>query len=59
MTGVTDSVIGMDIKICQDRFRRQVQYQMKPAVSAKQGELQGVIAEIDADTGRAVEVKRI
>jgi calcineurin-like phosphoesterase len=59
MTGVTNSVIGMDIKICQERFRKQVQYQMKPAVSAEQGELQGVIAEIDADTGTAVSVKRI
>jgi metallophosphoesterase (TIGR00282 family) len=59
MTGVTNSVIGMDIKICRDRFRKQVQYQMKPAVSAEQGHLQGVIAEIDADTGTAVSVKRI
>ena len=59
MTGITDSVIGMDIKICQDRFRKQVQYQMKPAVSAEHGQLQGVIAEIDADTGTAVSVKRI
>jgi len=59
MTGITDSVIGMDIKICQDRFRKQVQYQMKPAVSAEQGQLQGVIAEIDADTGTAVSVRRI
>jgi len=59
MTGVTDSVIGMDVKICQERFRRQVQYQMKTMVSAKQGELQGVIAEIDLDTGAAVGIKRI
>ncbi|MDR2941612.1 MAG: TIGR00282 family metallophosphoesterase [Treponema sp.] len=59
MTGITDSVIGMDIKICQERFRKQVQYQMKPAVSIEQGQLQGIIAEIDADTGTAVSVKRI
>ena len=59
MTGVTDSVIGMDIKICQERFRRQVQYQMKPMVSKEQGKLQGVIAEIDLDTGAAVGIKRI
>jgi metallophosphoesterase (TIGR00282 family) len=59
MTGITNSVIGMDIKICQERFRKQVQYQMKPAVSAEQGQLQGIIAEIDADTGTAVSVKRI
>jgi 2',3'-cyclic-nucleotide 2'-phosphodiesterase len=59
MTGITDSVIGMDIKICQERFRRQVQYQMKPAVSVEQGQLQGIIAEIDTETGRAISVKRI
>jgi metallophosphoesterase (TIGR00282 family) len=59
MTGITNSVIGMDIKICQERFRKQVQYQMKPAASAEHGQLQGVIAEIDADTGAAVSVKRI
>jgi metallophosphoesterase (TIGR00282 family) len=59
MTGITDSVIGMDPKICQDRFRKQVQYQMKVAVSDKPGKIHGVIAEIDADTGKAVSIKRI
>jgi metallophosphoesterase (TIGR00282 family) len=59
MTGITDSVIGMDPKICQDRFRKQVQYQMKVAVSDKPGKIHGVIAEIDADTGKAVAIKRI
>jgi metallophosphoesterase (TIGR00282 family) len=58
MTGITNSVIGMDIKICQERFRKQVQYQMKPA-AAEHGQLQGIIAEFDADTGAAVSVKRI
>jgi calcineurin-like phosphoesterase len=49
----------MDPKICQDRFRKQVQYQMKVAVSDKPGKIHGVIAEIDADTGKAVSIKRI
>ena len=58
MTGITKSVIGMDSKICYDRFTKQVQYQMKPAVSEEPGGIHGVIAEIDADTGRAVSIKR-
>jgi metallophosphoesterase (TIGR00282 family) len=32
MTGITESVIGMDPKICQDRFTKQVQYQMKTKI---------------------------
>jgi len=59
MTGITDSVIGMDPKICIERFQRQIQYQMKTAVSDKQGQLNGVIAEIDINTGKAVSIKRI
>jgi len=59
MTGITDSVIGMEKKICKDRFTKQVQYQLKPAVSDKPGFLHGIIAEIDADTGKAVSVKRV
>jgi metallophosphoesterase (TIGR00282 family) len=59
MTGITESVIGMDPKICQDRFTKQVQYQMKTIVSNEQGHVNGVIAEIDADTGKAVSVQRI
>jgi len=59
MTGITDSVIGMDLKICQERFNKQVQYQMKIAASGKQGRINGVIAEIDADTGKALSIRRI
>ncbi|MDR2966298.1 MAG: TIGR00282 family metallophosphoesterase [Treponema sp.] len=59
MTGNTNSVIGVDPQICRERFSKQVQYQMKPAVSNTPGNLHGVIAEIDADTGKAVSIKRV
>jgi len=59
MTGITDSVIGMDLKICQERFNKQVQYQMKTAMSGKPPQINGIIAEIDTDTGKALTVQRI
>jgi metallophosphoesterase (TIGR00282 family) len=58
MTGVTDSVIGMDSDICQERFLNQVQYHMKVAAE-KNAQIFGIITEIDADTGRAVSIRRI
>jgi len=58
MTGVNDSVIGMDHKICQERFCRQVQYQMKIA-AGENAQIHGVIAEIDTNTGKAVSIRRI
>jgi metallophosphoesterase (TIGR00282 family) len=59
MTGIEDSVIGMDPKICLERVRRQVMYHMETAADNKTGQMRGVIAEIDADTGKAVSIKRI
>ena len=65
MTGNTDSVIGMDPKICIERVRRQVQYQMELAqlnyyeADINSGQMQGVIAEIDTDTAKAVSIQRI
>jgi len=59
MTGITNSVIGMDTKICHERFFKQIQYQLKTAKSNESGKIQGVIAEIDADTGKAISIKRI
>jgi metallophosphoesterase (TIGR00282 family) len=59
MTGITDSVIGMEPKICQERFLKQVQFQLKPAASSESGKIQGVIAEIDADTGAAISITRM
>jgi len=59
MTGIADSVIGMDPKICLERVRMQVMYQMQTAPDNKTGQIRGVIAQIDADTGRAVSIERI
>ena len=59
MTGVTGSVIGMDAAICLDRVRKQVLYRMEPAAAGAGMALQGIIAEIDGDTGMAVSIRRI
>ena len=59
MTGVNDSVIGMDPKICLERVRKQVLFHMETAADNKPGQMHGVIAEIDADTGTAVSIERI
>ena len=59
MTGIADSVIGMDPEICLQRARKQVMYHMETAADNKTGQMRGVIAEIDADTGRAVSILRI
>jgi metallophosphoesterase (TIGR00282 family) len=59
MTGVIDSVIGMNPDICLDRFRVQVLYHMEIAAPNNSERIQGVIAEIDADSGKAVSIRRI
>jgi metallophosphoesterase (TIGR00282 family) len=64
MTGVSDSVIGMDIEICMDRTCKQVLYRMEPAVDRQingksSAGVQGVIAEINAETGKAISIRRI
>ena len=58
MTGNVDSVIGMNPNICLERVRKQVLYQMETA-PANNGQMQGIIAEIETETGRAVSIKRI
>jgi metallophosphoesterase (TIGR00282 family) len=57
MTGLQDSVIGMDAKICLNRARTQIAYRMECAGGT--GTVQGIIAEIDGATGRALSVRRI
>ena len=59
MTGITESVIGMDPQICIERARKQVLYHMEIASGKKQSQIHGIIAEIDADTGNAFSIKRI
>ena len=59
MTGNVDSVIGMSPKICLERFRKQVLFQMETEPAKGSERMQGVIAEFDASTGKAVSIKRI
>ena len=64
MTGITGSIIGMDTKICLDRTRKQVLYRMEPASDHGDSgesslEIQGIIVEIDTETGKAVSIRRI
>ncbi|MDR1301325.1 MAG: YmdB family metallophosphoesterase [Treponema sp.] len=57
MTGVLEGIIGMDTRICLDRARNQVLYRMECALGA--GVVQGIIAEIDAATGKAAWIQRV
>jgi len=61
MTGITDSVIGIDPKICRERVRKQVLYRMETAEMSdnNKAEVQGVIVEIETQTGKALSIKRI
>jgi len=60
MTGVLGGVIGMDAKICLDRALNQVLYRMEVAAPGESGKtaVQGIIAEINGDTGKAVSIRR-
>jgi len=60
MTGVTDGIIGMDRKICLDRARNQVLYRMEVASAGEEGKtrIQGIVVEIDAETRKAISIKR-
>jgi metallophosphoesterase (TIGR00282 family) len=57
MTGATDGIIGMDAQICLNRAKTQVTYRMECAKGATL--IQGVAAEIDRETGKAVSIERI
>jgi metallophosphoesterase (TIGR00282 family) len=57
MTGVKDSIIGMDTKLCLDRVKNQVLYRM--ACAQGPGIIQGITAEIDRETKKAVSIVRI
>jgi metallophosphoesterase (TIGR00282 family) len=69
MTGITNSVIGMDPAVCLDRMRKQVLYRMEPAGKSRmdkngtttelQALVQGVLAEIDGETGKALSIRRL
>jgi len=61
MCGALDGVIGMDTKICLDRARNQVLYRMEVAALAEgdRTAIQGVIVEFDADTRKALSIRRL
>lgn len=51
MTGVQESIIGMNTEICVNRAKRHVLYQMKCALGM--GHTRGIVAELDAEAGKA------
>ncbi|MDR0556528.1 MAG: TIGR00282 family metallophosphoesterase [Treponema sp.] len=57
MTGVTDSVIGMDTGICVERAKKHVLYHMECAQGM--ASTQGIAVEINVETGKAVKIERI
>jgi metallophosphoesterase (TIGR00282 family) len=61
MTGVAGGVIGMDTGICLARARTQVLYRMACAEPApgQAPEVQGIVAEIDGETGKALSIRRL
>jgi calcineurin-like phosphoesterase len=69
MTGISGSVIGMDPGICLDRVRKQILYRMEVAQAPVQSDespgnaqaaaIQGLIAEIDRATGKAISIRRL
>jgi hypothetical protein len=59
MTGILDGVIGMDTKICLDRARNQVLYRMEVTTNGGKTAVQGIVAEIDMETRKAVSIKRL
>jgi len=61
MTGTLDGIIGMDTRICLDRARNQVLYRMEVAGASSEGKtaVQGIVAEIDAESRKAVSIRRL
>jgi 2',3'-cyclic-nucleotide 2'-phosphodiesterase len=57
MTGPLDSVIGVKKQVAMDRFLTQLP--LKYDVGTGEIELQGVIVEVDPDTGKASGIRRI
>ncbi|MDR2446189.1 MAG: TIGR00282 family metallophosphoesterase [Treponema sp.] len=57
MTGVTDSVIGMDTGICVERSKKHVLYHMKCAQGTASA--QGIVVEINVETGKAMKIERV
>ncbi|MDR0668978.1 MAG: YmdB family metallophosphoesterase [Treponema sp.] len=58
MTGIANGVIGMEKTICLNRARNQVLYRMECAADGPPA-VEGVLAELDRDSGRAISLRRI
>jgi metallophosphoesterase (TIGR00282 family) len=58
MCGISDAVIGMEPKICIDRARNQVLYRLEAAASGNLALIQGILSEIDDETGKALSIRR-
>jgi metallophosphoesterase (TIGR00282 family) len=57
MTGPTDSVIGVKKEIAVERFLTMLPNRFEPATGPI--ELQGVIVEVDEETGNSREIQRV
>ncbi len=57
MCGPIESIIGMDITICMNRIKTQVPYRMEAACGT--ASVQGIYAEIDRETRKAISIERI
>ncbi|MDR1400034.1 MAG: YmdB family metallophosphoesterase [Treponema sp.] len=57
MTGVMESVIGMDKNICLERARTQILFRMECAKGV--GTVQGIVAGIDPETGKTHAIQRL
>jgi calcineurin-like phosphoesterase len=57
MTGAKRGIMGMDSKICLDRARTQIAFRMECAQG--EAEIQGIIAELDAHTKKALSIRRL
>ncbi|MDR0554007.1 MAG: YmdB family metallophosphoesterase [Treponema sp.] len=57
MTGVKNSILGMDTTICLNRAKTQLSSRMECAKG--EAAIQGIIVEIDRQTGKAVSIRRI
>lgn len=57
MTGVVESIIGMDISVCLNRIKTQIPYRMECAKGP--AAVRGVCAAIDTETKKSLSIERI
>ncbi|MDR1101702.1 MAG: TIGR00282 family metallophosphoesterase [Clostridiales bacterium] len=57
MVGATDSVLGVDKEIALDRIIRRVAEKNQPGIGPV--EMCGVLLDIDANTGKCLDIKRV